>query len=204
MTAVLLSSFAVANSASAYSYDYIDVDPVFEWVTADHSLSGTFDIMNPGSDCLLLICDSGGFDPLVQNVGAARIDFIFFDFGSGNEEIASITLGGELQEAIVNGDDRFLFVFYLEHFDANARVLAHLSDYGTLDWKVETPGADSFVTGSYTEHGDGKCDGHDHPPLLKYGILKASAAPIPEPTAAVLFCLGFGVVGAATRKRRMA
>jgi len=193
---VSLFGVALASSASAY----VDVDPIFQPLTG--SLSGTFDIQNPGSDCFLLVCDSGGFNPDTQDVDAARIDFIFFDLGLGSDQIASIVLGDGLQgPTSVDGSDRFLFVFYLEQIDANADVLLQLSDEGTLDWTINVPGAGAIqAAGGTSHHSWNTCS---QPPFLKVGILNTSESPIPEPNAALLFCLGFGVVGTATRRRRI-
>lgn len=193
-----LFGVALASSASAY----VDVDPVFQPLTS--SLSGTFDIQDPGNDCFLLICDAGGFDPATDDVVSAHVDFIFFDIEYGSDEIATIELGDGLQgPTSVDGSDRFFFVFYLEHLEANADVLLQLSDHGTLDWTITLANtADAQIAGGTGDH-DGSCGDYDKTPFLKAGILKASGSPIPEPTAALMFCLGFGVVGTATRKSRI-
>ncbi len=197
----LLLGFAAGNQASAYtSYTYVDVDPVNEYLSAGESVSGTFDIVNPGSYCFFWICDAGGFDPATQTATSARLGFLFFDLDYAPEE-ASILLGPDvlmpLQEEGFAGS---VFFVHLEKFNANLQVLAELSDTGQLDWTVIAP-SNGYHQHHWGHWGFGHRYGNDF--FLKGAVLTVEAA-IPEPSAALLFAVGFGVVGTATRRRRAA
>ncbi len=189
----LLLSFSVGKPASAAStYDYIDIDPIFEVVTADAAYSGTFDITVDDGDCFLWHCDKAGFVPGTDTVEYAKVGFLIFDATREQHDVAIIDLGDPadpFQQAIVDESDRFLFALYLEQIEVNVDVLGQLNADGTLDWKVSVADGNAAL-------------------LLKSAVLLANGpggqvGQVPEPTAALLFCLGFGVVGTAARKRRM-
>jgi hypothetical protein len=59
-SAALAFVLAVPGTASALP-DFWDIQPIFEYVGPGETIDGTFNIVNPGTDCILLfICDSGG------------------------------------------------------------------------------------------------------------------------------------------------
>jgi hypothetical protein len=185
----LLLSFALGNPASAVTtYDYVDIDPIFEIVTADNPVSGTFDITTNGGACSGWLCGTGGFVPGTDSAASALVSFLIFDPERGDHDVAIIDLGDPfLQEVPVDENDRFFFVLYLENIEvSDGGVLDQINESGTLNWRVRV------------------AEGNDS--LLLAGAalaVEGSVAHAPEPTAALLFCLGFGVVGAATRRRRM-
>jgi hypothetical protein len=193
----LLFAFSLASPASAApTYNYVDLDPLNTWLTENNpTADGVFDIVNVEGDCILWICDIGDF-VVGTPVSSAKVVFAFFDSNSGDRDIATVDLGSDpLQHAIVDEDDNLMSFFsvnvYLEQIDVAAQLLAQLSETGTLAWKIElAPGNEGSV-------------------YLKAGALIASAdaagaaAHTPEPSAALLFCLGLSVVGTATRKHRM-
>jgi hypothetical protein len=193
--AALLLGFSLGNPASAASvHDYIDVDPVFQLATPDNPVTGTLDITTNDGDCYLGYCDTGVFDPDTGHVSQATIGFLLFDVELGNDDVAIINLGDgsdPFQQDTVDGSDRFFLVLYLEKIQAEVDVMAQINATGTIDWQVATAAGNDSV-------------------LVKAGVLMADEAgvviagenAIPEPSAALLFCLGFGVVGTATRTRR--
>jgi hypothetical protein len=197
---VLPLAFSLGNPASAApTYDYVDIDPIYDWATQDTPLTGTFDITTGGieTDCFLWLCDAGGFDPDTQNVDSAVISFLFYDNDFDEYDVAIIDLGVDplgtdplnpLQDSITVEGHRFFL--YLENIQAEMDVLVQLSNTGSIDWQVATAeGNDSlFVVASSLLASQGSAS-------------EGSVAHTPEPSAALLFCLGFGVVGTATRRR---
>jgi hypothetical protein len=193
--AALLLGFSLANPALAASmHDYIDVDPIFKLATPDNPVTGTFDITTNDGDCYLWHCDSGVFDPDTGHVSQATIGFLLFDIEFGNHDVAVVNLGDAsdpFQQNTVDGSDRFFIALFLEKIQAEVDVLAQINATGTIDWQVATAAGNNSL-------------------LVKAGVLMADEAgvviagenAIPEPSAALLFCLGFGVVGTATRTRR--
>ena len=185
----LLLGFSLGNPASAAStYQYVDVDPIFLAATTGNPVSGTLDITTNDGDCFLGYCDTGGFDVGTDSVDDAMLSFLLFDIECGIDDIATISLGNSsspFQQATTDGSDRFFFVLYLENIQAQVEVLAQINATGTIDWQVAAANGNRGL-------------------LVKAAALQAgSENAIPEPSAALLFCLGFGVVGTATRKHRM-
>ncbi|MBW1689059.1 MAG: PEP-CTERM sorting domain-containing protein [Deltaproteobacteria bacterium] len=156
--------------------------------TEGSPVSGTLDITTDDGDCFLWYCDTGGFDPGTDTVNDATLTFLLFDIECGIDDIATINLGSSadpFQQATTDGSDRFFFFFYLENIQAQVDVLAQINASGTIDWQVAAADGNRSL-------------------LVKAAALRAgSENAIPEPSAALLFCLGFGVVGTATRKHRM-
>ena len=185
----LLLGFSLGNPASAAStYEFVDIDPVFQWATQGSPVSGTLDITTDDGDCFLAYCDTGGFDVGTDSVNDATLTFLLFDIQCGDDDIATIYLGDSsdpFQQAVVDGSDRFLFVLYLENIEAQVEVRAQINATGTIGWQVAAADGNRAL-------------------LVKAAALQAgSENAIPEPSAALLFCLGFGVVGTATRKHQM-
>jgi hypothetical protein len=178
----LLLSLSLGNPASAASmYDYVDIDRIQEFITADVPLTGTFDITIDDGDCYLWDCDTGGFDPDTMDINNATIAFLLLDTQLGQWDIAVIDLG-DSQEATVD--------VYLETIDANLHVFWQMSTNGTLHWELAAPEGNN---GLFLDAGS----------LLANASAGSTVAHAPEPTAALLFCLGFGVIGTVTRKHRM-
>lgn len=188
----LLLGLSLAGSESAASM-YVDVDPVFMSLSGDNPVaSGTFDIVNPGNDCFLLLCDQGGFDPASEQVIAASVGFLFFDLDWAEEE-AVILLGDISDPLQMDGFEKQIFILHLEWLNANVEVLTQLNGNGQLDWTVYAPTSPVPATGYHQD------DGNDF--YLKVAKLKVVSA-IPEPSGVALFGLGSLLVGRAIRRRR--
>jgi len=187
----LLLGLTLAGTGSAASL-YIDVDPVFQQLSAGESASGSFDIVNPGNDCFLLLCDQGGFTPGSEQVIGARMSFVFFDLDWGQEE-AVILLGDISNPLQTDGFQQHIFIIHFESFDANVQVLTQLNANGQLDWTVYAPTSPAPATGYH--------DDSENDVYLKVAKLKAVSA-IPEPSGVALFGLGSLLVGHAIRRRR--
>lgn len=198
--AVVLAALLAAPLASATAASFVDIDDesFFRVLDPGETVSGTFDIVNPGDDCLFVLCDHGGFDPATQQLDQAVVAFTFLDYGDLELEI---DLGQGSQVLAQATDSWFL---HIEFEWLNADALGDLGDDGQLAWSVtntetsvQTASASCYSSycGDGSEHGD---DGF----VLKFAKLGAVTAPVPEPGSALLFAAGFGVVGGTIRRYR--
>lgn len=188
----------LSSNASAMS-TYVDVQPVFEYMSGGDVVQGTFDIMDPGNDCVFVLCDRGGFDPSgSERITSAWIGFLFYSTDYATEE-AWILLGPDPSDPLqTDGFDQQIYVLHLESMNANVEVVAALNATGQLDWTVYAPNGNLAPTSGY--HYD-CCQDDENDFILKYAKLKAHGEPIPEPTAALLYAAGFGVIGMVVRRR---
>jgi hypothetical protein len=203
----LLLAFALTGPASAISYQYRDIDWVGETVTPGSSVSGTLDIANTEGDCILWACDSDNFNPVTHDVFAARVSFVIVGADSVESEV-SIELSGAAGTLPQDFDTYQVWALEVHTAQAGFEVLAHLSDYGWLDWEISALAEDPLTASAFSVFGGHRhrrgC-GHDNGGFfVKVAQLEAAEAFIPEPAAAMLFALGSGVVGARVRRRRTA
>ena len=188
-----------AGQAQAYPADYVDIDLVWEFLSEGESVGGNFDITAgnlEGDDFSGFfgangenVTDVVGFDPLSEEVTAARASFLFVD-GDMAADGAVIDLGaGELLFA---GPQ--LFFITLAAFDVEFAVLTSLNETGNLDWTVT---ADPNATSGSAANDF----------ALVFARLeaivddKSAEAPMPEPGSAVLLAVGMLVVSRALRRR---
>jgi len=195
---VTLVTVLFSGSASAYTADYVDIDSVGVWLEAGDSVSGNFNIILGEGDDFSgdgspeNLADVDGFDPLTEEIFAARVSFLFFDLDSNPEQI-QIDLTG-----LMGTEDITTQVFFVQllTLDVDVEVLASLNANGELDWSITADpslaGNDFFValarleavaaTGS-TGEGTG-------------------GSPMPEPGSTALLAVGTLLVARAGRSRR--
>jgi hypothetical protein len=201
----LLLGLSLGNRASAVSdWDYVDIVlPSDQWATDGSPVEGVFDITNAEGDCLAGSCDVGGFDPATQELDDAAMTFLFIDAESGQSASAIIDLSEFLDDTLP-GDgeisaigssswfyDGLSFDFHLDGLQGTWNLFAQLSPMGTVDWQIRS------LDGNHHWYLGGGSFG------AKWKWRWGCGPSIPEPSAALLFCVGFGVVGTATRKPRI-
>lgn len=199
----------VASQASAYPADYVDIDPVFEWLNDGDTVSGNFDITTnntEGDDYSNIfgvggnVADVVGFDPGSEQVIGARVSFLFLDALDSAPEVAVIELGeGALQQVTVSPQ---VFFLHLTTFEANLAVVASLNETGMLDWSIT---ADSSAAAS-PEDSWGSSASDFKVALSRLEAIVGdrsgeSASVVPEPGSSVLMAMGALVVLRAGRKR---
>jgi hypothetical protein len=194
---------AVPGPASALPDGFWDIQPVFEWVDPGETIGDTFNLKTPGTDCFLSFCDSGGFDPGTDSVVEAYVSFIFFEWGDLKYRIELGEGGVQRIEA-----DTTSFWLSIESETLNDDAIFDLNQDGELAWSLtnldvlSTAGFGGAITRGRRHHSHTGDSGNDKF-KLKYATLHAdTAAPMPEPGAALLFAVGLGVVGTAGRRRR--
>jgi hypothetical protein len=191
-SAALALVLAVPGPASALS-DFWDIQPIFEWVDPGETVGDTFNIKTPGTDCILSLCDSGGFVPGTEPVVEAYVTFIFDEWGDLTYRI-SLGEGVQLFEANTTS-----FGLTFEFETVNDAAIFDLNQDGELAWSLTN--LDVPLTEGSGGHQHYLGCGHYGGDSFKLKYAKLHATPIPEPGAALLFAVGFGVVGTAARKR---
>lgn len=200
---VTLVTLFLAGSASAYPADYVDIDGVGEWMTPGETVSGNFNITlsnRDGGDDFAAgsgnanLADVVGFDPLAEDISAARVSFLFFDRDFAYEGI-EIDLTG-----LVGGDTIVtqVVVVKLLTIDADVSVLAALNQDGQLDWSItaddSVKGNDFYVALARLEAITDRAS--------TSGIPGPGGSPVPEPGSTALLAVGTLVVARAGRRRR--
>jgi hypothetical protein len=188
LAAALTLALSLSGSdARAALYLDIDSESLSQQVGAGQSVSGTFDIVSPGNDCILIVCDRGGFDPSSEQIGWAEVVFTFQGLGDISY---TIDLGSGLQ-TLTDPADLSVFGIHVELGALDDAALDDLDADGQLVWSVSNDVASAV--GCWRGCGSFK---------LEFAKLVAlSERPIPEPSAAALFGAGFLLVGRAVRGR---
>jgi len=195
----VLGLLALAGLLAGDAHAYRDVQIIGETLLPGESVEGVFDIVNPGSECVLfVVCDEGGFQVGEETLVLARAYFVFADLGMVEASIMLGPDGGPNQSADV---DRFVFLLGLETLELSTEMRGDLNEDGQLAWRLTNmTGIEPGLVSTATFSGDPR-DCPDGSGGYHLSVAKLEAA-VPEPSAALLFCLGFGVVGTATRARR--
>lgn len=190
-----LALFSVVD-ADASLYLDIDSESLSQQVSSGQTISGTFDITAPGSDCILFVCDAGGFDPASEQAYWAEVVFTFYD-GQGDISY-TIELGDS--QTLSDPADVAALGYYVQLGTLNAEALGDLNADGQLTWSVTNEGDSSSTT-------DWTCwfrlctapTGF----VLKSAELVAATGggTVPEPSAAALFAAGALAVGHSIRRR---
>jgi hypothetical protein len=202
----LVVGFAVVSPAFATPYQYRDIDWVWQEVTPGSSASGTLDLVNVEGDCILGICDKGGFVPGTAEAG--RMSFLIMGADRSETAVAIDLSGpdefGVVQDLIQDFDSYNIWHFEIQTAELNASVLYSLNQEGWLNWEISA--LQTALAGSgFGGHTHYPGCGHDSSGFfVKIATLEAAEGVIPEPSAAILFALGAGVVGTGVRRRRTA
>jgi hypothetical protein len=181
----------LAGDAHAYR-DIQIIDQDLQDLQPGDSIGGVFDIVNPGSDCgLFAICDEGGYQ-VGEELRHVRANFLFADIGPVE---ASIVLGPDGGPNQGTDFDQVVILLGLATLELNPVMLDDLTMDGQIAWRLTN------VAGLMPSLASTAADCTD--PFPNYQLKAVSLeTSVPEPSAALLFCLGFGVVGTATRARR--
>jgi hypothetical protein len=142
------------------------------------------------------LADVVGFDPLTEQLSAARVSFLFYDLDFNAEGIdIDLTglVGSENQSTVTQ-----VFIVKLLTIDVNVEVLASLNADGQLDWTITASpavqGNDFYVALSRLEA------------ILDIGSTSGGpgpgGSPVPEPGSTALLAVGTLVVARAGRSRR--
>jgi hypothetical protein len=191
--ALTLASLLSTNDAGAALYLDIDSESLSREVAAGQTVSGTFDIVSPGSDCILIVCDQGGFVPSSEELSWAALVFTFYEFGDISY---SIDLGTGAQ-TLTDPATFSLFGIRVEIGALEDAGLDDLETDGQLAWSV-TNDAPSLLSSSACFR---DCNGGDAFELKFAKLIAGTERPVPEPSAAALFAAGFLLVGRAVRRR---
>ncbi len=169
-----------AGGAQAAWLD-IDDEAVNKWVGSNSTVSGDFDIVDAGNDCILIVCDQDGFVPGTDVANPGYVAFAFY----GWEVEYTIALGAG-DQTLTDPPDWAFFGIRLEVGSLDASSLEDLNEDGQIAWSVTNDGPHRFK--------------------LKYAKLlaKRDSAAVPEPRAAALFVLGSLLVGSFMRLRQRA
>jgi hypothetical protein len=192
---VTLVTMLFAGSATALQADYVDIDNVGTWLESGDSVSGNFNIMLGEGDDFGAgenLADVDGFDPLLEDIYAARVSFLFFDLDFEAEGI-EIDLTGLVGEE--NITTQVLFVKLLT-INVEFEVLASLNENGELDWSIT---ADPNVQGNDFYVSLARLEGFAAAGSTTEG---GSGSPMPEPGSTALLAVGTLLVARAGRSRR--
>ncbi|MEZ5276867.1 MAG: hypothetical protein R3F07_10855 [Opitutaceae bacterium] len=141
----LISLAAVLLSTSAFAVTFTDVQSIGTKLSTGQSVSGVFDIVNPGTDSFGGYSDLGGYAPLTPITDAAAT-FWLSDDGDGLGELARIDLGIIPLDWVgwLNNGSTTTIQVGADALD----FLVFLGTAGTLNWSVKSTLGDFYVRGA--------------------------------------------------------